>query len=81
MKQICAVIHEVNCCSLEVTERETGEEILVHTHHARCFSRGDTVRICYCDGQTEPECECTCHCRNDLYPAEITATCIQRVCC
>ncbi len=42
-----ATVQEVRRNSLLVRDRATGQEVVVNTNYARCFSAGDRVSIFY----------------------------------
>lgn len=66
---MCAVVLCVRASGLLVCDCCTGQEVLVHTDRACCFSCGDLVRIEYSGIMTMS------------LPPQITALCITRVGC
>ncbi|MCI8423315.1 MAG: hypothetical protein HFF50_07285 [Lawsonibacter sp.] len=67
MGTICGPVTGIDCCELLVCDHATGQEVLVHTPNACCFSCGDCVCVHHCGFMTMS------------LPPQVTATCVKRV--
>ena len=64
-----ATVLQVYGCELLVRDLSTSQEIIVHTMQASCFVVGEHVSISYNGAMTLS------------IPPQITAACLQRICC
>lgn len=69
MATMCAEVRQVCPCKLLVCDCSTGQDVLVHTADACCFSCGDCVCIYFNGVMTKS------------IPPQITAACMHRVDC
>ena len=66
---MCATVLCVQDRSLLVCDCCTRQRVVVHTDQACCFASGEHIRIEYSGAMTMSD------------PAQISATCISRMCC